>query len=72
MKNYPACTQLENEIYKCRYHMSTWVKVFKIIPDFRFLRLKVRLKILNFADNDNFSDLVPVYLKVFDHLARNF
>ena len=28
---------------------------------------KVSLKILNSADNNSFSDLVSVYLKVFDH-----
>ena len=27
---------------------------------------------LNSADNNNFSDLVSVHLKVFDHLAWNF
>ena len=29
--------------------------------------MKVSLKMLNSADNDSFSDLVSVYLKVFDH-----
>ena len=27
---------------------------------------------LNFVDNSNFSDLVSVYLKVFDHFTCNF
>ena len=27
---------------------------------------------LNSVDNNSFSDLVSVYLKVFDHLALNF
>ena len=44
----------------------TWVKVFRIIPEFRTLRL-VRLKMHNSAGNNNFSDLVSIYLKVFDH-----
>ena len=33
---------------------------------------KVSLKMLNSADNNSFSDLVSVYLKVFDHLTWNF
>ena len=41
---------------------QTWVKVFRI-PEF---------KMLNSADNISFSDLVTVYLKVFDHLTWNF
>ena len=41
-------------------HISAWVKVFRIIPEFRILRLtpqKVRLKFLNKADHYCFSDL---------------
>ena len=36
----------------------SWVKVFKIIPEFRILRLteKVSLKVLNSAGNKSFSD----------------
>ena len=54
---------------------DTWVKVFRIIPEFRILRLtfhKVSLKMLNSADNNSFSDLVSVYLKVIDPLTWNF
>ena len=47
-----------------------WVKVFRIIPEFRIL--KVSLKMLNSAGNNGFSDLVSVYLKVFDHYTWNF
>ena len=43
---------------------STWMKVFRINPEFRIL--------LNSADNNSFSDLVSVYLTVFDHLVWNF
>ena len=50
--------------------MYTWVKVFRIITGFRILRLS--LKMLNFVDNNYFSDLVSVYLKVFAHFAWNF
>ena len=32
----------------------------------------VRLKMLNSADNNSFSDSVSVYLKVFDHFTWNF
>ena len=42
------------------------MKVFRIIPEFRILRLKVSHKMLNSAGNNSFSDLVSVYLKVFD------
>ena len=42
-----------------------------IIPEIRILRLtfyvKVSLKMLISADNDSFSDLISVYLTVFDH-----
>ena len=44
----------------------SWVQDFE--ADFP---LKVSLKMLNNADN-NFSGLVSVYLKVFDHLTWNF
>ena len=52
----------------------TWVKVFRIIPEFRILKLTfhrksaVSLKILNQADSNCFSDLFSVYLMTFDHL----
>ena len=48
------------------------MKVFRIIPEFRILGLTFHRKMLNSADNDSFSDLVSVYLKVFDHLTLNF
>ena len=41
---------------------QTLVKVFRI-PEF---------KMLNSADNNSFSDLITVYLKVFDHFTWNF
>ena len=55
-----------------QYASPAWVKVFRIIPKFRILRLTFHrksagLKMLNSADNDSFSDLVSVYLKIFDH-----
>ena len=50
----------------------SWVKVYRIIPESRILRLtfqrKVGLKMLNLADYNSFSDLFPVYLKTIDHL----
>ena len=51
----------------------SWVKVSRIIPEFKILRLKadfpqkVSLKMLNSGGNNSFSDLVSVYLKVSDH-----
>ena len=54
MINYPACKEL-----------NPWVKVTRIIPEFRILRL-------NSADYNSFSDLISVYLKVVDHLTWNF
>ena len=53
------------------------MKVYRIIPEFRILRLtfhrkSVSLKMLNSAGNNSISDLVSVYLKVFDHLTWNF
>ena len=48
------------------------MKVFRIIPEFRILRLdfpqKVSLKILNLADSYGFFDLISGYLKTIDHL----
>ena len=49
----------------------TWVKIFRISPEFRMLRLpfyrKLASKMLNYAGyNNSFPDLVSVYLKVFD------
>ena len=44
------------------------MKVFRIIPEFRILRLTFHsLKMLNSAGNNSFFDLVSVHLKVFDH-----
>ena len=43
----------------------TWVKVFRIVTEFRILAdfpLKVSLKMLNSAGNNSFSDLGSVYL----------
>ena len=51
---------------------TSWVKVFRIIPEFRILRLtfcvKVSLKFLNSADSYGFFDLILLYLKTIDHL----
>ena len=53
------------------YH--TWVKVFRIIPEFRilpnrFLTPSIVAQNAKFCRLYNsFSDLVSVYLKVFDH-----
>ena len=46
---------------------NTWVKVFRIVPEFRILRL-ISLKLLNFADSNSFFDLFSVYLNTIDHL----
>ena len=43
---------------------STWLKVFRIIPQ------KVSLKILNQADSYGFFDFVSVYLKTIDLLFK--
>ena len=45
----------------------SWIQDFE--ADFLW---KVSLKMLNSADNNSYSDLVLVYLKVFDHLIWNF
>ena len=51
MKNYPACKGLKLlALFGVSYmfgHFPTWVNVFRIIPEFRILRMKVILKILN-------------------------
>ena len=39
--------------------------VFRIIPEFEILK-KIGLKMLNSADNNSFSDLISVYLKIAD------
>ena len=45
--------------------LLSWVKVFRITPDFRILRLtfygKSALKILNREDNNSFSDVSSIY-----------
>ena len=57
-----------------RYEIGTyyaWVKVFRIISEFRILRLTFRkkfsLKILNY-DSNSFFDLFSVHLKTIYHL----
>ena len=45
----------------------SWIQDFE--ADFLW---KVSLKMLNSADNNIFSDLVSVYLKVVDHLTWDF
>ena len=49
----------------------SWVKVFRIIPEFRILRQTFH-RMLNSADDISFSDLVSVYLKVIEHLTWNY
>ena len=44
--------------------LVTWVKVFRIIPEFRILRLTFH----KYADSYGFFDLISVYLKTIDHL----
>ena len=69
---YPYCTQSckmkwNSECKSSKINRaSILVKVFRIIPEFRILRLKVSLKMLNCVCNNSFSDLVSVHLKVFD------
>ena len=48
--------------------LNAWVKVFRIIPESRILRLKVSLKILNWVGFYGFFDLFSVYLKTLYHL----
>ena len=45
----------------------TWVKVFRIIPEFRIL-WKVSLKMLNLADYNSISHLLSVSPKAIGHL----
>ena len=50
---------------------GTWMKIFRIIPEFRILRLtfwKVSLKMLNKANYNSFSDVFSVCLKTIDAL----
>ena len=74
MKKYLACKESNKKLLiNCRQiacFMIAWVKVFRTIPEFRIL--KVGLKMLNSAGNNSFSDLVLIHLKVFDHLSWNF
>ena len=44
--------------------IEAWMKVLRIIPEFRILRLTFHRKLYS-AGNNSFSDLVSVYLKVF-------
>ena len=47
----------------------SWVKIFRIVPEFRILRLtlwKVCLKILNLADSYGFFGLFSICLKTID------
>ena len=44
-----------------------WVKAFRIIPEFRILRVtfhRVSLKMLNLADFNSFSDLTKLTVKI--------
>ena len=52
------------------------MKVYRIIPEFSILRQHFKadflLKMLNSADNNSYSYLVSVYLKVVNHLTWIF
>ena len=50
----------------CR-SLFTWVKVFRIIPEFRILRLTFHRKSASKCNN-SFTDLFSVCLWTFDHL----
>ena len=53
---------------------QAWEKVFRIIPEFRILRLtadfpqKVSLKLLNQGDYNSLSDLLSVCQKTIEYL----
>ena len=47
--------------------LPTWVKIFRINPEFRSLRL-TSLKILNWTDFHRFSDWFQDYLNAINHL----
>ena len=54
-------------------YMGDFLQDYSWIQDFEAdFPQKVGLKMLNSADNNSFSDLVSVYLKVFDHLTCSF
>ena len=65
--------QEKNIVIPCTSYMGEIFQDNSWIQDFEadFLK-KVSLKMLNSADYNSFSELVSVYLKVFDHLAWNF
>ena len=52
--------------------LCAWVKVFRIITEFRVLRLdfpsKVSLKLMNYANYTSFSPLLTVCLNTIDFL----
>ena len=52
------------------YH--AWVKVFRIIPDFRMLRLTFRRNIRNLAYYNSFSDIFTAYLKSTNNLSLKY
>ena len=74
---WSCCNQIvgPNEIMcstGCK-EIFSWVKVFRIIPEFRILRLTFHfLKMLNSADYYRFSDLFSVCLKTIDHLSLKY
>ena len=49
----------------------SWVKVFRIIPEFRIFEAD-SLKMLKSADGNSFLHLVSVSLKVLHHLSWIF
>ena len=57
------CHIVENHMH-WQICLITWVKVCRIIPEFRILRLKM----LNMAGNNSFFDLFSAYLKTINHL----
>ena len=46
-------------LHQIKLIMCAWVKVFRIIPEFRILRLTFH-RMLNSEGNNSFSDLVSV------------
>ena len=62
-------------IWFCYLHSDS-LHDFVMAESFQDFELKVSLKVLNFADYNGFSDLVSdlvsVYLKVFDHYIWKF
>ena len=57
-------------LYLFHIRSNAWVKVFRITPELRILRLTFHRK--SAGDNNRFSDLYSVCLKTIDHLNFKF